>query len=108
MLPPWRVQPGLWVARATRAIVALVAIAVAAGAVAVTLRAGFLVYPGWLALQKADLILGPVLIGLYWARVRPASRFGWMLVAYGAMCAGYARSRRASRCCSGSGSSGRA
>src|SRR5205814_2202629 len=55
-----------------------------------TLDAGFLRYPGWLAVQKADLILGPVLIGLYWLRVRPASRFGWLLVGFGFLCAIYA------------------
>ena len=33
----------------------------AAAAVWITLRADFLAYPGWLAAQKADIILGPVL-----------------------------------------------
>ena len=37
-----------------------VAVAAAALAVWVTLRADFLAYPGWLAVQKADMILGPV------------------------------------------------
>jgi signal transduction histidine kinase len=49
----------------------------------VTLEAGFLRYPGWLAAQKADLILGPVFVGLYWIRRRPQSRFGPMLIALG-------------------------
>jgi signal transduction histidine kinase len=75
--------------RARRLSVAVVATAAAVTAVWVTLNAGFLAYPGWLAAQKADLILGPVLVGLYWLRVRPASRFGWLLIAYGAICAGY-------------------
>jgi signal transduction histidine kinase len=59
--------------------------AVAAGvaAVWVTLDAGFLAYPGWLAVQKADFILGPVLVGLYWVRRRPESRFGPLLIAFG-------------------------
>jgi signal transduction histidine kinase len=49
----------------------------------VTLRADFLAYPAWLALQKADLILGPIGVGLYWRRRRPQSPFGPMLVAFG-------------------------
>ena len=48
-----------------------------------TLSADFLAYPGWLAAQKADIILGPVLVGLYWIRRRPASRFGPLLIAAG-------------------------
>jgi signal transduction histidine kinase len=74
-----------------RAIVLLlpVAFVLAGAAVWITLRADFLAYPGWLAAQKADFILGPVLIGLYWLRVRPASRFGWLLIAFGLLCAGY-------------------
>jgi signal transduction histidine kinase len=72
-----------------RAAVAVVAAAAAAAAVWLTLAADFLRYPGWLAAQKADFVLGPVLVGLYWLRVRPASRFGWLLVGYGFLCAGY-------------------
>jgi signal transduction histidine kinase len=49
----------------------------------VTLSADFLSYPGWLAVQKADFILGPVLTGLYWYRRRPQSRFGPMLIGFG-------------------------
>jgi len=63
--------------------VAAVAAAAAAVAVWVTLSADFLAYPGWLAAQKADLILGPVLVGLYWLHRRPASRFGPLLIAAG-------------------------
>jgi signal transduction histidine kinase len=59
------------------------AIAAAALALLVTLSADFLRYPGWLAVQKADFILGPVLAGLYWYRRRPQSRFGPMLMAFG-------------------------
>jgi signal transduction histidine kinase len=66
-----------------------VAFILAGAAVWITLTADFLAYPGWLAAQKADFILGPVLIGLYWLRVRPASRFGWLLIAFGLLCAGY-------------------
>jgi hypothetical protein len=57
---------------------------VAAGATFwITLDAEFLAYPGWLAVQKADFILGPVLTGLYWLHRRPQSRFGWVLIAFG-------------------------
>ena len=62
--------------------IAVVAGVAAAAAVWVTLESDFLAYPGWLAAQKADLILGPVLVGLYWVHVRPACRFGWLLIAY--------------------------
>jgi signal transduction histidine kinase len=63
--------------------VLLGAIAASAAAVWVTLSADFLTYPGWLALQKADFILGPVVAGLYWYRHRPQSRFGPMLIGFG-------------------------
>jgi signal transduction histidine kinase len=63
--------------------VPLGAIAAAAAALWVTLSADFLTYPGWLAVQKADFILGPVLAGLYWYRRRPQSRFGPMLIGFG-------------------------
>ena len=67
--------PAKWIAAA--------AVTAAAVAVWVTLRADFLAHPEWLALQKADFILGPVFVGLYWLRRRPASRFGWLLIAFG-------------------------
>jgi signal transduction histidine kinase len=64
---------------------ALVLGAVVAAAVAVwlTLRAGFLAYPGWLAAQKADFILGPIGVGLYWRYRRPANRLGLLLIVLG-------------------------
>ena len=63
--------------------VLVAAIAASVAAVWVALSADFLTYPGWLAVQKADFILGPVLAGLYWYRRRPQSRFGPMLIAFG-------------------------
>jgi signal transduction histidine kinase len=66
-----------------------VAALLAALAVWVTARASFLAHPNWLAVQKADLVLGPVVVGLYWWRARPASRFGLLLVAYGLLNAIY-------------------
>jgi hypothetical protein len=68
-------RPGGWIAGA--------AVAAAALAVWVTLRADFLAHPGWLAAQKADMILGPVLVGLDWIGRRPASRFGPLLIGAG-------------------------
>jgi signal transduction histidine kinase len=57
--------------------------AASVAAVAVTLSADFLMYPGWLAAQKADFIFGPVVAGLYWYRRRPQTRFGPMLIGFG-------------------------
>jgi signal transduction histidine kinase len=64
---------------------AVLAFAVVAAALTfwVTARADFLAHPAWLAAQKADFIIGPVLVGLYWLRVRPESRFGWLLIVLG-------------------------
>jgi hypothetical protein len=70
--------PSLW-----QVAVLLGAITASAAAVWVTLSADFLTYPGWLAAQKADFILGPVVAGLYWYRRRPQSRFGPMLIGFG-------------------------
>jgi signal transduction histidine kinase len=69
--------------------VLVAAIAASVAAVWVTLSADFLTYPGWLAAQKADFILGPVLAGLYWCRRRPESRFGPMLIVFGLLGALY-------------------
>ncbi len=64
-------------------VVAAIAFLAAGVAFWVTVQADFLAYPGWLAVQKADLILGPVLTGLYWRRRRPGSRFALVLIAVG-------------------------
>ena len=61
----------------------------AAASVWATLSLDFLAHPGWLAAQKADIILGPVLVGLYWLRGRPQSRFGPLLIVFGFICAVY-------------------
>jgi hypothetical protein len=45
--------------------VGVAAVAAAVVAVWVTLPADFLRYPAWLAAQKADFVIGPVLTGLY-------------------------------------------
>src|SRR3954453_21317583 len=66
-----------------RVAVLLGGLAAPAAALWVPLSADFLSYPGWLAVQKADFIIGPVLAGLYWQRRRPQSRFGPMLIAFG-------------------------
>ncbi|HEX6025987.1 MAG TPA: histidine kinase [Solirubrobacter sp.] len=63
--------------------ISVAAAAMAAVAFAVTASADFLERPGWLALQKADVILGPVLVGLYWRHRRPRSQFALLLIAAG-------------------------
>ncbi len=82
----WRQRHGVpwW-----QAVAAVAAVLAAAVAVWATLTADFLAHPGWLAAQKADIILGPVFVGLYWVRVRPQSRFGPLLIAFGFICAVY-------------------
>ena len=70
-------EPRWQLATAVSAVLAAVVVAW------VTLAADFLAHPEWLALQKADFILGPVFIGLYWLRRRPHSRFGPLLIAFG-------------------------
>src|SRR4051794_21556127 len=65
------------------------AVVASVAALWVTLSADFLTYPDWLAVQKADFVLGPVLAGLYWYRRRPRSRFGPMLIGFGAIGALY-------------------
>lgn len=68
---------------------ALAAAAAAGVAFWITLRAGFLAYPGWLAVQKADFILGPVGVGLYWRHRRPGNRLGLLLIALGVVAVPY-------------------
>jgi signal transduction histidine kinase len=55
----------------------------AAVALGLTLQANFLAYPGWLAVQKADFILGPIGVGLYWCHRRPGNRLGPLLIVLG-------------------------
>jgi signal transduction histidine kinase len=64
---------------------ALMTFAVAAAALTfwVTARADFLAHPGWLAAQKADFIVGPIGVGLYWLHQRPGNRFGVLLIVLG-------------------------
>ena len=96
--------------RVTRleAVVGGTALVLAVAAFWLTVDADFLAHPGWLAVQKADVILGPVLVGLYWHRRRPRSRFGPLLIVAGFLHARTSCSRRPSRGRSRSGSRGRA
>jgi hypothetical protein len=87
--------------------VAVGAVLAAVAAVWVTLDADFLAHPGWLALQKADFILGPVFVGLYWRRVRPESRFGPLLIVFGAVGAVYILQSSSNPWLFGTGGSGR-
>lgn len=63
--------------------VAVVAVVAAVAAFWVTIDAKFLAYPDWLAVQKADFILGPVGVGLYWRHRRPHNRLGLLLIVLG-------------------------
>lgn len=73
-------QPQRW---KWESAVAAIAIVAAIAAVWITLRADFLAYPGWLAAQKADFILGPILVGLYWMNRRPGNRLGLLMIVLG-------------------------
>ena len=73
MFGAWRWEPML-------AVFAVVAAAVAFWS---TLHAEFFQYPAWLAVQKADFILGPIAVGLYWRRRRPNSPVGVVLIGLG-------------------------
>ena len=64
-------------------VLALIAVVSAVVAFWATVHAGFLAYPGWLAVQKADFILGPIGVGLYWRHHRPDNRLGVLLIALG-------------------------
>src|ERR1044072_1305689 len=72
-----------WLGSCWGIAVASIAVVSAAGALWVTLHADFLAHPAWLAVQKADFIVGPVFVGLYWWRRRPGNRFGLLLIALG-------------------------
>ena len=64
----WVSRPSSWRWVTTwrwESAVAALGIVGAIAAVWITLRADFLVHPGWLAVQKADFILGPIGVGLY-------------------------------------------
>ncbi|HET6870994.1 MAG TPA: histidine kinase [Solirubrobacteraceae bacterium] len=63
--------------------VAVVAVVAAVAAFWVTVNARFLQYPYWLGVQKADFILGPVFVGLYWHRRRPDNHLGLLMIALG-------------------------
>jgi signal transduction histidine kinase len=61
----------------------VVAVVAAVAAFWVTINASFLQYPYWLGVQKADFILGPVFVGLYWHHRRPENRLGLLMIALG-------------------------
>ncbi len=68
---------------------AIIALAAAVVAFLTTLDAGFLAYPGWLAVQKADFILGPIGVGLYWRHRRPHNSLGLLLIVLGLLGVAY-------------------
>jgi signal transduction histidine kinase len=63
--------------------VAAVALIGATAAFWLTINANFLELPYWLAVQKADFILGPIGVGLYWRHRRPNNNLGLMMIALG-------------------------
>lgn len=65
--------------------VGVLALTSAVAAFWITVRANFLAYPAWLAVQKADFILGPIAVGLYWRHRRPNNRLGLLLIALGVL-----------------------
>lgn len=70
---------------ASRWELAVALFAIASGVLAfwVTIDAHFLAYRPWLAVQKADFILGPVGVGLYWRHRRPNNHLGLLLIVLG-------------------------
>ncbi len=79
-----RAAPWQWAGRLRWEIaIGAFGLASAAATFWITIRASFLSYPAWLAVQKADFILGPIGVGLYWQRRRPNNRFGMLLIALG-------------------------
>jgi signal transduction histidine kinase len=84
---PGHVSQGgrLWLRLRSRRKHVLASIAVTSAAVAlwVTLDADFLAHPGWLAVEKANFILGPIGVGLYWMNRRPRNRLGLLLIVLG-------------------------
>ena len=71
-------------------VVAVAGVVAAAATFWVTINAGFLQYPYWLAVQKADFIVGPLFVGLYWHHRRPDNHLGLMMIALGLIFIPYA------------------
>src|SRR3954468_2225829 len=73
-----------WVTtRALQSAVAIMIVPVAASAVWLATTSDHVEHPMATGLYRAYLAAGPMLIGLYWWRRRPASRFGPLLIAFG-------------------------
>jgi hypothetical protein len=70
-------------ARAAQAAVGASTIPVAGSAIWLALASDHVERPAATAMYRSYLAVAPMLIGLYWWRRRPASRFGPLLVAFG-------------------------
>jgi signal transduction histidine kinase len=70
-------------ARAAQRAVALAVVPVGASAVWLALTSEHLERPAATALYRCYLAVVPMLVGLYWWRRRPMSRFGPLLIAFG-------------------------
>src|SRR5262245_61752219 len=82
-LPDSARRPSVWLSGGWNRLLIVGALAASVVAVWVTLDAGFLAYPDWLAAQKVDFILGPIAVGLYWRYKRPGNRLGLLLIVVG-------------------------
>jgi signal transduction histidine kinase len=70
-------------ARALQVVVAVAVVPVTASAVWLAVTSEHVERPAATALYRSYLAAGPMLIGLYWWRRRPASRFGPLLIVFG-------------------------
>src|SRR5207253_1555973 len=77
------VAGGRSTARAAQIAVATAVVPMAVSAIWLALASDHLERPAASALYGAYLIAGPMLVGLYWWRRRPASRFGPLLALFG-------------------------
>jgi signal transduction histidine kinase len=70
-------------ARAAQTAVALAIVPVGVSAIWLAAASRHIEYPAATALYRAYLAVVPMLVGLYWWRRRPASRFGPLLIVFG-------------------------
>jgi signal transduction histidine kinase len=82
MTPVSRLRARVTTQAAQRAVAAL-AVPLAASAVWLAATSDHVQHPTATALYRGYQILAPMLIGLYWWRRRPASRFGPLLISFG-------------------------
>jgi signal transduction histidine kinase len=74
-------------ASTARSVVLTAGLALAAVAAWIALTTGYHVHRGWLAFYWTDQVVSALLVGLYWWKRRPQSRFGPVLAGYGLLAA---------------------